>query len=99
MARLAAHGNGMALIFARTETDMFHRYVWGRAAAVLFLAGRRHFYTVDGQRAKHNGGAPSCLVAYGESNAEKLWHSRLPGALITDVHNIRGGTHDIGPPT
>ena len=25
LGRLAAHGNGIALIFARTETDMFHR--------------------------------------------------------------------------
>src|SRR5689334_16014213 len=28
LSRLAAHGNGMALVFARTETRMFFNSVW-----------------------------------------------------------------------
>jgi hypothetical protein len=70
--RLATHGNGLALIFARTETKMFFEHVWDRADALLFLRGRLHFHHVDGTRAAANGGAPSVLIAYGRGNAEVL---------------------------
>lgn len=75
--RLAEHGNGIALIFARTETRMFFDHVWRRADAVLFIEGRLHFHHVDGSRARANSGAPSCLVAYGENNVRKLDESDL----------------------
>lgn len=70
--RLARHGNGIALIFARTETRMFFEHVWRRADAVLFIEGRLHFHHVDGRRAAANSGAPSCLIAYGDENALRL---------------------------
>ncbi len=82
LERLASHGNGIALIFARTETKMFFDSVWKRATAVLFFEGRLFFHYVDGSRAKANAGAPSCLVAYGVENAECLCASRLPGKLV-----------------
>ena len=72
LERLAVHGNGVALIFARTETDMFFRQVWGKASSVLFLRGRLHFHHVDGNRAVANAGAPSVLVAYGDNNTDVL---------------------------
>ncbi len=75
--RLAQHGNGIALIFARTETRMFFDHVWRRADAVCFIEGRLHFHHVDGARAAANAGAPSCLVAYGASNIDALKSSRL----------------------
>ncbi|MCY1363126.1 phage N-6-adenine-methyltransferase [compost metagenome] len=80
--RLADHGDGVALIFARTETDMFFRHVWGRADAVLFLRGRLHFHHADGKRAGANAGAPSCLVAYGRRNADQLANCGLDGHLV-----------------
>lgn len=80
--RLAHHGDGIALIFARTETDIFFRHVWERADAVLFLRGRLHFHHVDGRRAEANAGAPSCLVAYGPSNVQALKESGLAGQLV-----------------
>lgn len=49
--RLAVHGQGTALIFARTETEMFFRHIWGCASGILFLAGRLHFHYPDGRRA------------------------------------------------
>ena len=82
LARLAAHGNGIALTFARTETRMFFAWVWGKAVAVLFLRGRLTFYNADGTKPGNSGGAPSCLVAYGSSNVETLARSRLDGKLI-----------------
>lgn len=75
--KLADHGNGVALIFARTETKAFVRYVWGRADAVLFIAGRLVFWDADKVPAKANAGAPSCLVAYGQQNVSALRRSGL----------------------
>ena len=80
--RLADHGDGIALIFARTETDGFVRQVWGKADAVMFLHGRLHFHKPNGDRAKANAGAPSCLVAYGSRNVEALRRADLPGTVL-----------------
>lgn len=82
MSRLAGHGRGTALIFARTETEAFFRWVWEEADAVMFLRGRLHFHRPDGTRAKLNGGAPSVLVAYGKDDAERLFDSGLDGAFV-----------------
>jgi len=82
LARLAQHGNGIALIFARTETRMFFDYIWEQAHAVLFLRGRLTFYNLDGTKPKNSGGAPSCLVAYGLDNVAALGASGLAGKLV-----------------
>jgi hypothetical protein len=77
MRKMAAHGNGVALIPARTETAMFYETVWQVADAVLFIKGRPHFHTVDGKRAPFNSGAPICLIAYGALNVLALERSGL----------------------
>lgn len=82
LEKLANHGNGMALVFARTETAMFQKSVWPRALAILFLYGRLHFHNVIGERAKANAGGPSVLIAYGPNNAERLVYSKLPGRCV-----------------
>jgi len=43
LSKLADHGNGIALIFARTETRMFFDHVWNKADALLFIEGRLFF--------------------------------------------------------
>lgn len=80
--KLADHGDGVALIFARTETAGFVRQVWQRADAVKFLHGRLHFHYPNGERANANAGAPSCLVAYGERNVRALHDSPLAGTTV-----------------
>lgn len=82
LARLVDHGDGIALIFARTETRMFFEHVWPKADAVLFLEGRLHFHHVDGSRAAANAGAPSVLVAYGRANAEVLRTCGISGKFL-----------------
>jgi hypothetical protein len=77
LRKMVSHGNGIALIPARTETAMFYECVWGRAHAVCFMKGRPHFHYVDGRRARANSGAPICLAAYGEFNADWLYESKL----------------------
>lgn len=80
--KLAKHGNGIALIFARTETKMFFEHVWRKADALLFLEGRLFFHHVDGAKAKSNSGAPSVLVAYGEENSTLLKNCAIKGQFI-----------------
>lgn len=72
VAKLAEHGNGVALVFARTDT------AWGQAAmraadAVCLVSGRLSF--IDGTSASrkgHNAAAPSMLLGYGDECAEAV---------------------------
>lgn len=82
LSKLADHGQGTALIFARTETKSFHEHVWGKATALLFLKGRVTFLDANGVAAKANSGAPSVLVAYGNRDAERLAESSLDGFYV-----------------
>jgi len=85
---MVQHGNGIALIPARTETRMFYETIWGVADAVLFLRGRPHFHYVGGERAPFNSGAPICLVAYGEENAKALSSSGLGFVLPIPENDV-----------
>lgn len=87
LQKLSEHGNGIALIFARTETKMFFDYVWSNADAVLFIEGRLFFHHVNGDRAKANAGAPSVLIAYGADNAKCLQHCGVSGKFLQLKHN------------
>ena len=80
--KLEKHGNGTALLFARTETTGFFNFIWDKATAVRFIKGRLTFHNVDGTKAKANSGGPSCLVAYGDNNAIRLKHSNIIGKFI-----------------
>lgn len=80
---LAAHGNGIGLVPARTETRWFVRAVWEQADAILFLHGRPHFHhPVTGKRAAANSGVPICLIAYGPTAVKRLESCGLQGTLI-----------------
>lgn len=82
MRRLVQHGQGTALLFARTETALFHETVWRAATACLFLDGRLHFHRADGSRAAANAGAPSVLIAYGAMDAALLHASGIAGHFV-----------------
>lgn len=82
LRKLVLHGNGTAMIFARTETHMFFESVWPHAHTLLFLRGRIRFLRPDGTPGKYTGGAPSVLVAYGADNSNYLCYSKLEGKLI-----------------
>lgn len=86
--KLADHGNGIALIPARTETREFYQLVWDRADAVCFVKGRPHFHRADGTRAKFNSGAPIALIAYGSENVTALKRARL--GITLQLHNTKG---------
>lgn len=85
MGRMASHQNGIALVFARTETRWFHQYVWPYASALLFLEGRLQFYHPNGQRSRHNAGGPSVLIAYSSHDAVVLSDSGIKGKLLLNM--------------
>ena len=77
IAKLADHEDGIALLFARTDTKMFHEHVWSKASGVLFIEGRPKFCLPTGEEAKGNSGGPIVLIAYGSNNANVLRQSGL----------------------
>ncbi len=85
LARLAEHDNGIALIFARTDTEWFFDHVWNEADAVYFIAGRLNFLFPNGRPSPTNAGAGSCLVAYGYHNKlmlRDLGDKNVPGQYV-----------------
>ena len=91
LARLAAHGQGMALISARVETSWFFEHVWESASAILFIKGRVQFWRGDGRPSLRNGSSsPSVLVAYGPEDAARLKTCGIPGAYIPLGDDLEG---------
>lgn len=81
MKRMADHNHGTALLFARTETQMFQRQVFGYATAALFLEGRVSFLREDGAQSGV-AAAPSLLLAYGEGDALALRTANIKGHFL-----------------
>ncbi len=75
LEKCSEHRHCIALIFARTETQMFRRFIWERAKAIFFIYGRISFYHSTGEKADMTAGAPSCLVAWDDEGISRL--SRL----------------------
>lgn len=82
MQRIAEHGHGIALVFARTDTVWWHRWVFGCADAVLFVRGRLAFCDPGGVAAKHNAGGPSALVAYGPEATRRVRALATAGCVV-----------------
>lgn len=82
MARMADHNHGTALIFARTDTDHFQKYVFGNAQSLLFLSKRINFLDENLKRSRFNAGAPSVLIGYGEQDTDVLSKSDLKGSFV-----------------
>lgn len=78
LARLAAHGNGIALTYSRTETKAFFESVWDKADGVFFIRGRIRFCKPDGTPGFANGGASNMLIGYGDATARL---ERAPASL------------------
>lgn len=86
MEKMVIHGNGIALIPARTDTIWFQNLVFNRASAILFLRGRIKFFGQEGY-AGYTATFPSCLVSYDNnpcrqiSNFSVLYHFNNMGYL------------------
>lgn len=82
MSKMARHGSGIALTFARTETGWWTRHIWPYANSVLFIAGRLNFYLPDGVRSMYNAGGPSALISFSEYDSSILASSGISGAHV-----------------
>jgi len=80
--RLAKHGNGISLIFARTDTDMFHRHIFEKADGILFIEGRLTFCYTSGKPGSSNSGGPSVLVSYGNECTNRMIQSGIKGRFL-----------------
>ena len=85
LEKLAAHGSGIALIFARTETRGFHEEIWNKAHSVFFFKGRLSFLYVTGEKAS-TANAPSCLVSYSKHDTaaieKAMLENKIQGKLV-----------------
>jgi hypothetical protein len=81
LKKLKEHGNGIALIFARTETKGFFEHIWNDADSILFVEKRIKFVKADLSKGGSST-APSVLIAYGENNTKALEDSGIKGKLI-----------------
>ena len=90
--KMDEHGNGIMLIFSRTETAWFQRHVLdarSSATGIGFIRRRLRFSTPDGSLIKtkkgkvSNAGAPSCLISYGTQNDTAIQKLFVKGALAS----------------
>lgn len=82
LEKLSQHGDGIALVFARTDTKWFQQHT-KNASLLLFPEKRISFCTPDGNTPKSNAGAPSVFIAYGEKSKQKLLDSKIPGVYVS----------------
>ncbi|MBH1648014.1 adenine methyltransferase [Stenotrophomonas maltophilia] len=74
MEKMANHpGGGIALVFARTETKWFQRFVLNHPniSAVVFQEGRLKFHRANGDVGDAPPAGPA-WIAYGEEGARRL---------------------------
>ena len=81
MRRMAEHQNGIALVFARTDTAWFQNHVFGAAKALFFVRGRIAFHLQTGVSSRRST-AGVVLVAYGWRNVGYLPEAGLEGRLV-----------------
>lgn len=81
LEKLSNHENGIALIFARTETKAFFDYIWDKADSILFIKRRIKFIKSDFS-GSGSSTAPSVLISYGKNNTEALEKCGIEGKLI-----------------
>lgn len=95
LTKLATHGDGYALVFARTETRAFFDGVWDHADALFFFKGRLKFHRPDGTP----GAAcqsPSVLAAYGSRNVAVLEQAVADGKLAGKLVYLKRPAADQG---
>lgn len=90
IGKLAEHGDGVALVFARTDALWWQEAV-RRASAVCFIGGRIPFIPGKGNPAKETGaaGASSCLLAFGAAGAAAVKRCDLGVVLALEASERR----------
>lgn len=85
--------HGIALVFARTDTKLWQRYIFPHASCILFLSGRLRFCHQDGTEGE-TATAPSALIAFGTEDGKALYEvcerGLIKGSLMVNC-KIKGG--------
>lgn len=81
MEKMARHDNGIALVFNRMDTALWHDVIFPSATAILILRGRLRFIDSDGNEGD-SAGCGSVLIAYGDDNAHILKDCGINGKYI-----------------
>jgi hypothetical protein len=87
VGRLSEHGDGLALVFARTDTR-WAQAALRRATAVCFIAGRVAFIAGGERSEVSTPAAPSMLLAYGAGCAAALVAADM-GVVVKDASEPR----------
>lgn len=82
LAKCAAHGSAVALVFSRTDTAWFHDHVAPSASALLFWRRRINFCLSTTGEPSKTPAAPSMLIAYGDEALSRLRRVESRGALV-----------------
>jgi DNA N-6-adenine-methyltransferase Dam len=98
LERFVEHGHGIALVFARTETEWFHRHALAVDSWCL-IRGRLTFVHGDRSPALFNAGAPSLLLACGEGCTEALYRSGLGITVKVNDRTAPGQASIFAPST
>ncbi|MCD6160929.1 MAG: adenine methyltransferase [candidate division Zixibacteria bacterium] len=85
LKKLYNHGQGIALVFARTDCRWFQD-ICIHADGILFLRGRIKFVDGYGKTGGSGAGSGSMLVAWGRDNAQRLYALKDLGFFV----NTRG---------
>lgn len=97
MDKLAQHGHGIALIFARVDTKWFHRTVFNHpnATSLVICHGRLKFCRRDGTQDKP---APvgSVFVAYGKKADTRLKAALKKGVIKGAYLQLAGRLQNFG---
>jgi len=59
--------SGLALLFAKTDVQAFHDYIFHGKAEIYFIKGRVHFFK-DGKESVQPAPYPSCFVFWREKD-------------------------------
>lgn len=76
--RMIKHNNGIALVFNRMDTALWHKSIFSTASAILIMRGRIRFYNSEGIQGM-TAGCGSILVAWGKENAVILKDCGIEG--------------------
>lgn len=82
MEKLVEHGNGTALIPVATGTKLWQEVVFPEAAAIHFYRHRIKFIRRDLKEDTMVSPQASAIVAFGDSDADAVLTSGLPGVVI-----------------
>lgn len=85
MAKMALHGNGIALVLPKFGTRLFRESVYPYADGIYVLRHRIKFFNEDWVQQK-SPIASSVLIAYGKENVDAILNSGIEGTMLYLKH-------------